>query len=225
MLYVEGPDKIMTAKDLNEKGWVQIQPVGADNLIETLIKYSKELGTPVIARKSAGMVQKLVPINKEKAYPNSLSSKHATEAFPLHNDTAHWITPCRYLILGCMDEGESLRPTTLLDFSSLVITKEERGELQSAPFIIKNGRNSFYANIIEKHSKFIRYDPGCMVPANSRSSKIADLFSSKRVQASTKEVQWKKGMILIIDNWRMLHGRGESMVHGRDRELYRVLVS
>lgn len=215
----------MIAQELNENGWVQIQPVGVDGLIDALIKYGNELGTPVIARKSAGVVQKLVPINKEKAYPNSLSSKHATEAFPLHNDTAHWITPCRYLILGCMDEGESMRPTTLLDFSSFEITKDEMAELRSAPFIIKNGRNSFYANILEKHRGFIRYDPGCMTPANSRSSKIADLFSSKRVRNSTKEVHWEKGMILIIDNWRMLHGRGEPMAAGSDRELYRVLVS
>jgi hypothetical protein len=215
----------MIAQDLNEKGWVQIQPVGCDELIGALVEYGKELGTPVIARKSEGVVQKLVPLNKGNAYPNSLSSKYATEAFPLHNDTAHWITPCRYLILGCMDEGESMRPTTLLDFSSLEITKEEKGELQSSPFIIKNGRNSFYANILEKHREFVRYDPGCMIPANSRSNKIADLFSSKRAQDSTKEVQWKQGMIIIIDNWRMLHGRGKPMECGRDRELYRVLVS
>lgn len=215
----------MIAQDLNAKGWVQIQPVGSDELIGTLIEYGKELGTPVIARKSAGVVQKLVPLSKGNAYPNSLSSKYAIEAFPLHNDTAHWITPCRYLILGCMDEGESVRPTTLLDFSSLEITMEEKGELQSSPFIIKNGRNSFYANILAKHKDFIRYDPGCMIPVNSRSNKIADLFSSKRAQDSTTEVQWKQGMIIIIDNWRMLHGRGKPMGRGKDRELYRVLVS
>jgi len=215
----------MNIKELNEKGWFQTRISNADDLFDVLIEYANELGNPIKGRKSSGIVQKLVPVSKESAYPNSLSYKYETEAFPLHVDTAHWIKPCRYLILGCMDEGASMRPTTLLDFNSLEITKEEKDELYNAPFIIRNGRSSFYGNILAKNREFIRYDSGCMISANNSSSQIADLFSSERVRKLLTEVFWEKGMVLVIDNWRILHGRGKPMKNGRDRELYRVLVS
>ena len=81
----------MNIKELNENGWLQTRISNDDDLFDVLIEYGKELGIPIKGRKSAGIVQKLVPISKERAYPNSLSSKYTTEAFPLHVDTAHWI--------------------------------------------------------------------------------------------------------------------------------------
>ncbi len=215
----------MNIDDLNEKGWFQTRISNDVNLHDVLTEYANELGDPIKGRKSADIVQKLVPISKEGAHPCSLSSRYATGAFPLHVDTAHWVTPCRYLVFGCMDEGESVRPTILLDFNSLQLTKEETDYLYNSPFIIKNGRNSFYGNILAKNREFMRYDSGCMTPANSSAHKIEDLLSSKRVRESLTEIHWEKGMVLVIDNWRIMHGRGNPMKNGVERELYRVLVS
>jgi alpha-ketoglutarate-dependent taurine dioxygenase len=38
------------------------------------------------------------------------------------------------------------------------------------------------------------------------------------------DVAWDVGDILIIDNYRLLHGRGRSTVPDDDRKLIRVLV-
>lgn len=215
----------MSIDDLDKKGWFQTRIPKGENVFDALLEYANELGSPVKGRKSLDIIQKLVPISSSKGHPCSLSSKYATGAFPLHVDTAHWATPCRYLVFGCMTEGESVRPTILLDFNSLQLTKEENDYLYNTPFIIKNGRNSFYGNILSKERKFIRYDSGCMVPANNSECKMKDLLSSKKVLESLSEVHWEKGMILVVDNWRVMHGRGNPMNNGMDRELYRVLVS
>jgi len=215
----------MNIDELNEKGWFLTHISDDSNLHNRLSEYANELGEPIKGRKSVDIVQKLVPISKDKAHPYSLSSKHATGVFPLHVDTAHWITPCRYLIFGCLNEGESLRPTILLDFNSLELTMEEKDYLYNSPFIIKNGRNSFYGSILANHREFIRYDSGCMTPANGGTCKMEDLLSSKKVQESLTKIIWESGMILIIDNWRIMHGRGTPMKSGMDRELYRILVS
>ncbi|GGB55527.1 hypothetical protein GCM10011502_30460 [Oceanisphaera marina] len=154
----------MSIDDLDKKGWFQIRIANGVNFLDALLEYANGLGSPVKARKSQDIIQKLVPISSCKAHPRSLSSKYATGAFPLHVDTAHWATPCRYLVFGCMDEGESVRPTILLDFNSLQLTKEESDYLYNSPFVIKNGRNSFYGNILSKERKFMRYDSGNSSP-------------------------------------------------------------
>ena len=156
----------MNLDDLNDKGWCQSRITSNENLYDVLSEYAHELGVPIKGRKSADIVQRLVPISKDKAHPSSLSSKHSTGAFPLHVDTAHWTTPCRYLVFGCSCEGESIRPTILLDFNSLQLTIEEKDYLYNSPFIIKNGQNSFYGSILAKSREFIRYDSGCMNPVN-----------------------------------------------------------
>jgi alpha-ketoglutarate-dependent taurine dioxygenase len=35
-------------------------------------------------------------------------------------------------------------------------------------------------------------------------------------------VQWKTGMVLVFDNWRMLHGRADANVPDPDRRLLRI---
>jgi len=215
----------MNIDDLNDKGWCQARISSNENLHDVLSEYAHKLGTPIKARKSTDIVQRLVPISRDRAHPSSLSSKHSTGAFPLHVDTAHWTIPCRYLVFGCLFEGESIRPTILLDFNSLLLTIEEKDYLYNSPFIIKNGRSSFYGSILTKNRAFIRYDSGCMTPVSKTQCKMKCLLSSKRVTESLTEITWEKGMILVVDNWRIMHGRGASIKNGLDRELYRVLVS
>jgi alpha-ketoglutarate-dependent taurine dioxygenase len=42
-------------------------------------------------------------------------------------------------------------------------------------------------------------------------------------RASPEMHQWQRGNILIIDNWRVLHGRGPSEA-GTGRRLARILI-
>jgi alpha-ketoglutarate-dependent taurine dioxygenase len=48
------------------------------------------------------------------------------------------------------------------------------------------------------------------------------MFEKTRVKALTKEIHWTKGRVVILDNWRVLHGRGGSSMNDGDRVLHRV---
>ena len=215
----------MNFSELRNNGWCETRANDIRQINEELIEIGRELGNPIAHRTSVGLVQKLAPISSVKAYPNSLSSQYSSNCFPLHVDTAHWVIPCRYMILGCLSEGESKRKTILMDFREIDITKSERELLFNAPFKIANGRNSFYGHVLSRKRNYIRYDPGCMSPATAYGKRISDIFSQERTKNKLKSIMWSTGKIIVVDNWRVLHGRGEPVSDGLDRVLYRILVA
>jgi Taurine catabolism dioxygenase TauD, TfdA family len=213
------------AEKLKNVGWTITTIPNLREFDKYLIKIAMTLGEPRRLRTSGEIVQKLSPITASTAHPHSLSSKHSFGAFPMHTDTAHWPMPCRYVILGCSNEGSGARRTKLLDFKSLSVPKIETNLLYSTPFRIVNGRNSFFSNILSTHRDFIRYDPGCMNPTSSSGNEVLEILSEKRWKQETKEIEWKAGNVLILDNWRILHGRGTSSNKDSDRLLHRILIA
>jgi len=130
------------------------------------------------------------------------------------------------VVLGCLSEGQSNRDTVLVDFNEIAISNEERTTLLNSPFRVRNGRSSFYGTVLSKDRDFIRYDPGCMTPAKECQVSVEDIFSDVRTAQLQSRIRWKSGKIVVIDNWRMLHGRrGKESEKGSDRVLYRVLVA
>jgi hypothetical protein len=213
----------MKYDDLHMRGWCEFQASDTVSLSEELLDIAKELGHPVALRNSIGPVQQLVPTAKPQ-FKNSLSSKYKEGEFPLHIDTAHWTTPCRYIVLGCLKQGESQRKTNLVIFDEMQISDEERLLLMTEPFRIVNGRQSFYGTILAENRPFLRYDPGCMAPTNLRGEIALSVFASFRTKDANISIDWVDGKIVVIDNWRVMHGRGTGSGHGAERIISRVLV-
>lgn len=215
---------LINSKDLHLHGWCECQTSETSSLNEQLIKIASQLGRPVPSRNSVGIVQELIPSTKAK-FANSLSSKYKNGFFPLHTDTAHWPIPCRYIVLGCSYQGENERKTFLLNFRNLPITKIERNYLMSEPFKILNGRKSFYGTVLEQNRPFIRYDPGCMSPISPYGEIALDAFSQQRTARAIISIDWFEGKIVVIDNWRVLHGRSNGLGKGSERIISRILVA
>jgi len=215
----------MNEAHLEKHGWCEVKAINLTSLDDELIEIGRKLGRPVIHRRSSGFVQKLLPTDAKGGYPHSLTAKYSLGDFPLHVDTAHWPTPCRYVILGCEAEGQTNRETVLLNFAELGVSKIERDALFNAPFKIRNGRNSFYSTILSKNRSFIRYDPGCMTPATEHGFVAANIFAQIRTHQLKTHLTWIRGKIVVIDNWRVLHGREQAIDNGADRVLKRVLVA
>lgn len=210
---------------LTRIGWVTATIPELLDLDKCLIEIAMTLGKPKRLRNSGEIVQKLAPTLARNAHPNSLSARHSFASFPMHVDTAHWSSPCRYVILGCSNVGSGERRTRLLDFNSLSISESEKSLLYSTPFRVVNGRNSFYSSVLSDQREFIRYDPGCMVPIFNSGNQVFEILSEERWNNKIEEIEWQTGTLLIIDNWRMLHGRGLSLKEDSDRLLHRVLVA
>jgi Taurine catabolism dioxygenase TauD, TfdA family len=216
---------ILQAETFKQRGWATETIPDPKDMESYLIKIALNLGEPKQLRKSGNVVQKLVPTLSYNAHPNSLSARHSFANFPMHMDTAHWALPCRYVILGCSSVGSGNRKTKLLDFRSLKISEYEKSLLISTPFRVLNGRRSFFSTILSNQREFIRYDPGCMISTSETTTQVINIFSEKRWVNLIEEIEWKVGTVLIIDNWRVLHGRGLASKEDNDRLLYRVLVA
>lgn len=209
---------------LKQVGWVTETIPDLRDMEEYLLQIGMALGQPKRLRDWGEIVQKLTPTLEHNAHPKSLSALHSLLNFPIHIDTAHWLSPCRYVILGCSKVGSGNRKTKLLDFGLLAISKDEKKLLCSTPFKVVNGCHSFYSNVLSHHRDFIRYDRGCMVPTSSSGFEVFEIFSEERWKNQIEEIEWQVGTVLIIDNWRVLHGRGVALKEDSDRLLHRVLV-
>lgn len=212
--------------DLQERGWSKLPSSAAagESLEARLFAVANSLGTPIGGRSKAQLIEVLKPTNRSQANPNSLSSQYSTGEFPLHADTAHWPIPCRYVLLGCVNRGTADRASLLLDTTALPFHERELDLLQTTPFRITNGRASFFSTILSNKRKFIRIDPGCMSPVTHRGNQALATLGRERWPEQVFRSHWAPGDILIIDNWRVLHGRESSSTPDKNRELIRMLI-
>ncbi|WP_198029520.1 TauD/TfdA family dioxygenase [Bradyrhizobium sp. WSM3983] len=182
------------------------------------------LGNPIAGR-SGQKIEPLIPTEQAKANAKSLSVVHGLGAFPMHTDGAHRLQPPRFVVLVCASPGTSPIPTTLIRFRDLQMSASERSRLEAAPFLVRNGRSSFYSTICSRSRPFIRHDAGCMMPQGTESEASGKLIAQRAGEVGFTLVHWRTGDVLVIDNWTVLHGRGLRVSKASsDRKLLRVSV-
>ena len=140
----------------------------------------------------------------------------------MHIDTAHYLRPARYLLLGCANPGQSGTHTRLAPISALRFSTGELSLLTSAAVLVRTGRRSFYSTILDKGRPFLRYDPGCMEPLDARGEKALQIVGDAIGRITVIKHEWRRGEILLIDNWNILHGRTATAAD--KRLLFRVSV-
>jgi Taurine catabolism dioxygenase TauD, TfdA family len=170
------------------------------------------------------LVEVVKPETPETAHAASLSSRFGLLPFPLHTDGAHWTVPCRYLVLACLEPGPLQTPTLLLDTKLIQLSESQKLLCHSAVFGIRNGRQSFYGSILDSNNPFIRLDPGCMAPLSQDGVDALALFHTARFTAQAYHHDWRRGDIVVFDNWRVLHGRGYQSPTAQGRILMRTMV-
>lgn len=206
-------------------GWFKSTVAEMDqDLHSALEDIAKLLGETVTGR-SGQKIEPLIPTEQVSANAKSLSVVHGRGSFPMHTDGAHRLQPPRFVVLVCVSPGTSPVPTTLVRFRDLQISTSERARLEASPFIVRNGRKSFYSTIFNPSRMFIRFDMGCMVPCGAQSEASASLVTHRANETGVSLVHWRTGDTLVIDNWNVLHGRGlGSLEASSDRKLLRVSV-
>jgi hypothetical protein len=214
----------MYLSDLIEQGWatIQFEESSELGLRRRMLSFAMHLGEPVRVRTGKDIFTVLVPTSAEFARPHSLSRRFARGEFELHNDTAHWIRPCRYIFVACVDAGEGSRATLLLDTRELPLESEQIELLETAPMRIQNGRNSYYSTIFNRERPFVRFDVGCMVGASTKSLSALCILKKENWPSKVREFHWQPGIGLVIDNWRILHGRGAAKQDDPKRRLLRI---
>lgn len=197
-------------------------------LCKPLLEFACKFGVPVPVRPTEPASRILTPTRRENASPRSLSSAHGLGRFPFHTDAAHHMRPPRWLVMRCIDPGPLSRPTYLIDWLGHPLSEHEQGLLERAVWRVRSGPAPFLTSVMAcSHTgeMILRYDPGCMEPADPAFRGAAEMLERLIATAERVEIDWSPGDVLVIDNWRMLHARGDGTTEDEGlRRLERVLV-
>jgi alpha-ketoglutarate-dependent taurine dioxygenase len=222
-------EKLIQSSDLRqqvcEQGWLHFRASGPENSLATeTLGLAKLLGEPISGRGGL-VVEALVPQTFENANANSLSKQHGIGKLPLHIDGAHRLHPPQFVVFACVRPGQSPVPTILARFHDLKLSYAERQRCESAVFVVRNGRRTFYSTILSHSRPFIRFDEGCMLPVSPDGRQALQEVSERAAEIKQNCFNWQFGDILVVDNWRVLHGRGvASSLASLDRCILRVAI-
>lgn len=209
---------------LHEQGWLSlsIATENRDSFLAVMLELASSLGRVVGSKKTSRGIDVLRPVAADLATRPSLSRKYGLGEQPWHMDMAHKIAPARFLVMGMYDCYGDLAPTELLDARTFK-ESEAAADMHSEPFLFRCGSGSFYGTILSRVRNFVRFDPGCMEPVTANGQALLHRLAEQGWPATYSHA-WRSGSILIINNWKLLHRRGDAHAM-TNRVLYRVSVS
>lgn len=195
---------------LREQGFVVIEEdsVGWESR-DAMRRFGRLLTLPGLAE-----VQTLKLREREGTTPNTYSGNYGRGEFPLHTDLAHWSLPPRYFVLRCVVGAEGV-PTRLVDGLDLI---EAVGELRMSRAVVRPrrpiaGRQSLL-RLLDAHAgaKLLRWDDLFIVPVTTEGKRAFEVVRHHLALAKPIEITlFRPGDTLIVDNWRMLHGRAAAL--------------
>lgn len=169
----------------------------------------------VATRASDQAVSELKPTSTTDAMKRSLSASYGFGQQPLHTDGAHLRNPPDLLLLA--SETPSLTPTSLWVSTFASGVNIPWNDMYNGVFMVNNGKDSFFTPA--RLDGRMRYDPGCMVPCDSRARSLKQFFDGL---VSPAIHSWRGGDFLLIDNTKTLHARGAVPDNDLERTLTRV---
>lgn len=174
-------------------------------------------------------IQVLTPQTETASTPNTYSGNFGTSEFPLHTDLAHWAVPPRYIALRCLSGTKSVT-TSVLD-SLGVVQAVGRETLRMAIVQprrpLKNGKHLL--RLLEKpinvNSDRIRWDTIFLKPSNEfAAATVAGVRDALRHAQPVQFTLRDPGDTLVLDNWRVFHGRSPVSSDELQREIARAYL-
>lgn len=208
---------------VRECGWATVETNGSD---QALLLVANAFGTPVPSRPNVPLISRLAPTASKAARPGTMSSIFGLGEFPLHTDTAHWPTPARYVVLRSAGMRHD-RPTLLASSESLRKSQKHGLLVRRSVWTAKGPIGLFYCSMIFSAvgESGVRLDLCCMRPYNHSARIVLDSMAELLPVKERIEVGWRPNLTLVVDNWRMLHGRGSALGSDEgERIIERVLV-
>jgi hypothetical protein len=208
------------ALELDSQGFLLVE-VGFDEHDVLLSDLAAISGQPLVVQGE----DRIDSYDMTRRYQRSMTDVYGLGEFPLHSDRAHDRVPPRYLLLS-VEDGVSSAKTFVLAQSGMGLSQDEANILEREVWRVAFGTKRFLTSIINDSiakTPILRYDPCCMEPtlgaANSRAV-LGTIFSR-----STKEsIALSDSQTLIIDNWRVFHGRSALTTSTKSRKLVKTLL-
>lgn len=172
-------------------------------------------------------VQTLRPLDANILSSNTYSGTFGRDEFPLHTDYAHWNTPPRYLILRCV-KGSSAVSTHVLPFAILLNEAEQyinRAVIAPRRKYPSQSVCTMPVIFYRSNVKGFRWDSLFLKTLNAAAKKTGDLIRSFEEASIAMFYLVDPFDTLIIDNWRVLHGRSSVPANAEDRNIERIYLS
>lgn len=203
-------------QELMEKGYVSF----SSDSKESMLAVAQRIGN-IFKVSTMPLIQTLTPRLKENELNNTYSGNFGVNEFPFHTDLAHWYIPPRYLFLRSLVPVADVE-TKLID-SKDICDGIDACVLSRAHFRPRKKLDRT-ANLLKiKQDGIFRWDSIFIEPANNIARELrreiqVGLSNSKNISISLAA----EGDCLLIDNWRMLHGRSAVSTKSMDRIIERV---
>jgi hypothetical protein len=213
-------DELERKQELEAQGYVNLGVIDPD--IDTF-SVAEKIGS-IVNISGVPTVQTLTPKHKKETTPNIYSGNFGLKGFPLHTDLAHWHIPPRFFILRAKTPALDVF-TTILHYSKFV--KDLSSELVSRALFKprrKLDNRMFLLRLV--HEGVSRWDDIFISPENDSAKCILEHIKNKDYNAMVDKISFKyKGEALLIDNWKVLHGRSRVPQGSMDRSVERVYLS
>lgn len=183
---------------LNQRGFIEINGIAERKEAEALMA-----SLPEVRPFNGHLWFELTPKRREDASRGSFSAQHGFGTFPLHTDTAFWNKPARYAAF--LSEVASSASTLVLPACHTKRLLDEHKP--NNPIFTRESISgvSYATPWFGPDSQFIRFDPRYMKPANSAAEDF--ITAVEREFDEVIRIEWMLPKLLILDNWRVLHGR------------------
>jgi L-asparagine oxygenase len=175
-------------------------------------------------------VQTLRPRKPSSHLMNQYSGTYGTEEFPLHSDLAHWYLPPRYLMLRCKVGAKDVE-TTLVPYSSIASAVGEYTLKQALVAPRRKSKEQIICPlpVVFRHNGLwgIRWDFLFLSPLNEPAKRTSEVLASHTWHGEeiipVKLIE--PGDTIVIDNWKMLHGRSSVPEESMNREIERIYLN
>ena len=158
-----------------------------------------------VLQKGGAMETILRPMHQAQAPARSLSRIHGMGAQPLHTDGAHLRQMPDVIVLSAVSPS----PTSTIIWK---LPASFPSSLRSGVFSVRGQDGAFLTHVFTNQR--VRFDPGCMSPADHLAREAALFLEGAREAAHTHD--WSQsGTLLFIDNRKALHAR-EAVVDDED---------
>lgn len=188
----------LLSEKLQHNGWTILDNYQEDltSLMASLCSFQ---GTPI----TNILYKTLTPTKSENSNSFNLSSAYGLSAFPLHSDGTHFKIPPRYFALRAL----TYSPTKTI-FADAFLLKDNPNwaEIEQSNWEIKTidaGKINTKIFNLYQGQEYVRYNNLAMNCISGDKIKLFSIIHS----LPRKAIAWEANRTLIVDNWRMLHGR------------------
>jgi hypothetical protein len=184
------------AISLEKYGWSVI-----DNYSGELLSLMERVCYKMSLIISSHTFKKLTPKECREVEYFSLSSAYGLNEFPLHTDGVAMDIPPRFIVLRALSSSPT--GTKLADANEI----KEQLNIKNSKWSFKTNTGILKTSLYTKHPKYsveyLRFNRLSMKCTLGNKLEIIDMIDKLKIIY----VDWTDPKTLIIDNWRVLHGR------------------